>query len=186
MAFLYCRWRVTASWDCNAHTCWGYQQLWFTHPDWFGGHIFVLAIAGFNTVLIRAASTDILLGRGIPPLSKRLVEEIFSWECVDFTEVPPTRGLSKQPHARAKHFTCPDSGINPRTKDTARSTNMNAVFSIYVSVLVFSAHTGDAGLLPWDHEGKASIQIFNGHHGWYTMETVAVTWLRSGNRIGQR
>ena len=36
--------------------------------------------------------TEVVLGRGIPPLPKKLVEKMLAWKYVDLAELPPARG----------------------------------------------------------------------------------------------
>ena len=96
-------------------------------------------------------STDISLGRGIPPLSKKLVEKIFSWEYVDFTELPPARGLSKPHHTPGPNILLVQTAesIQGQKKIMPDLHTWMQCFSIYVSVLA----------IPRDHEGKPSVQI---------------------------
>ena len=129
-------------------------------------------------------STDISLGRGIPPLSKKLVEKIFSWEYVDFTELPPARGLSKPHHTPGPNILLVQTAesIQGQKKIMPDLHTWMQCFSIYVSVLAIKFPQHVPELLAYSREiMRASRQL-----KWPSWVIYDTSYRRHMAEIGQR
>ena len=132
-------------------------------------------------------AAEILLGHGIPPLPRKIVEKMINWEYVGFSELPPAKisGLKAPVDDGTILLVQSADLLKQQRRLVPNITVWVQCFCIYAGVMAMKHPDSIPDMLAYMREIVLTISI-GGPHGSFTTPAIASRQLPSGIVIGQK